>query len=43
MWTPVLTDMEDKLDDFPHLAEAAKNMLDQLIWWGGKALKVARG
>jgi len=33
---------ENKLDDYPHLAEAAKNMLDQLIWWG-KALKAARG
>ncbi len=32
---------ENTLDDFPHLTEAAKNMLDQLIWWG-KALKAAR-
>ncbi len=29
------------LNDYPHLAEAAKNQLDQLIWWG-KALKAAR-
>lgn len=33
---------EKSLNDFPHLAEAAKNMLDQLTWWG-KALKAARG
>ncbi|HWT61714.1 MAG TPA: NAD(P)H-dependent oxidoreductase [Ochrobactrum sp.] len=32
---------ENTLDDFPHLAEAAKNMLDQLAWWG-HALKAAR-
>ncbi len=32
---------ENALDDFPHLAEAAKNMLDQLAWWG-HALKAAR-
>jgi NAD(P)H-dependent FMN reductase len=29
------------LGDYPHLNEAAKNQLDQLIWWGN-ALKAAR-
>jgi NAD(P)H-dependent FMN reductase len=29
------------LSDYPHLEEAAKNQLDQLIWWGN-ALKAAR-
>jgi NAD(P)H-dependent FMN reductase len=29
------------LNDYPHLVEAAKNQLDQLIWWGN-ALKAAR-
>ncbi len=32
---------ETTLDDMPHLAEAAKNMLDQLVWWG-HALRAAR-
>jgi NAD(P)H-dependent FMN reductase len=29
------------LNDYPHLVEAAKNQLDQLVWWGN-ALKAAR-
>lgn len=29
------------LGDYPHLDEAAKNLLDQLTWWG-RALKAAR-
>ncbi|MEK1895180.1 MAG: NAD(P)H-dependent oxidoreductase [Rhizobium sp.] len=29
------------LNDYAHLVEAAKNQIDQLIWWG-KALKAAR-
>ncbi|KAA0698830.1 NADPH-dependent oxidoreductase [Neorhizobium sp. P12A] len=29
------------LSDYPHLVEAAKNQLDQLVWWGN-ALKTAR-
>jgi NAD(P)H-dependent FMN reductase len=29
------------LSDYPHLNEAAKNQLDQLVWWGN-ALKAAR-
>jgi len=28
-------------DDFPHLAQAAAGMLDELAWWA-KALKIAR-
>lgn len=32
---------EKQLGDYPHLAEAATAMLDQLVWWG-KALKAAR-
>jgi len=29
------------LGDYAHLNEAAKNMFDQLVWWGN-ALKAAR-
>ncbi|RCS24614.1 NADPH-dependent oxidoreductase [Phyllobacterium salinisoli] len=32
---------EAQLGDYPHLAEAATSMLDQLVWWA-KALKAAR-
>ena len=32
---------EKSFDDFPHLAEAATQMLNELAWWA-KALKVAR-
>ena len=28
-------------DDFPHLAQAAKMLLDDMSWWA-KALKLAR-
>jgi hypothetical protein len=29
------------LSDYAHLGDAAKNQLDQLVWWGN-ALKAAR-